>query len=407
MRRTISTVITVVVMTSALSSIISCNHENASETPDNAQGDITAGIVARWDYPSLKGYDPEISPGFEPDSGGLIDATAITSANINEKDYLILSFAPHSSLYSSRIFIFDTENPLSPQLISTIALEKQENVGFLVSSAAVRDNILYCSLFLDKGLWMVDISDPAHPQDLGIAPVEVTSNLIVTGDIAYGSGQMYDGVSVSDVSDVRNVGEIARIDLSTREHWLAVSRDHLFVGIGQTLTVYDVSIPSSPEQVGTCVLEVSQDLVTELPFPEPGQIHWANWANIIDLQASGDYVYVTFGAGQLRIIDVSDPAAPHEVADVDLGGFAIALTLEDDLLYVTKSDAETQLLQLCIVDISNPESPGLLDTIVTESIFGFGGATYGYCWMRPQVIGNYIYVAGLNYMDIMDIIEIR
>ncbi len=163
------------------------------------------------------------------------------------------------------------------------------------------------------------------------------------------------------------------------------------------------SAPSFPKQDGTCKLEVTEGLVTDLPFPEPGKIHWGNWVNILDRQASGDYVYVTFGAGKVRIVDVSDPSAPEEVAEVDPGGFAIALTLEGDYLYVTKSDVDTQLLQLVVVDVSEPDNPKMIDSIATESMFGFGGASLAYMWARPQVIGNYVYIAGVNYMDVIEV----
>lgn len=391
--RFISVVILVLLALSSFG-LLSCTDKPTGKPQTKTQTEIQAEIIGQWQYDFPQVYDPEI---------GFIDAITITSASMNGKEYLILSFDPLSGPNNSRVFIFDTRNPLSPQLVSTIAREKQGRDMFLVRSSAVHNNILYSSLFVDKGLWMVDISDPSHPRDMGIAPVKITSNLVVAGDYAYASGQLYNGVSISDISDSKDVREVARIDLPSRECRIAVSGQRLYIGIQQTLTIVDVSNPASPKTLCTYELEVHEGLVTQLPNPVPGQIHWDKWANIIDLQASGDYVYVTFGAGQLRVIDISDPATPNEVADVDLGGFAIALTLKDNLLYLTKSDKETTKLQLFILDISQPESPQLLDSMVTKSVFGFGGATYGYCWMRPQVIGSYVYVAGLNYMDIIEI----
>ena len=213
---------------------------------------------------------------------------------------------------------------------------------------------------------------------------------------------MYDGVTIVDVSDIQDIREIARIELSTREHCLAVNGEYLYVGIKQTVTIFDISDPAFPEAVGSCELEVPEGLVKELPF-YTGEIHWGNWASIIDMEASGDYVYVTFGAGQVRVIDVSDPTASHEVADIDLSGFAIALTLKDNFLYVTKSDAETQKMQMAIVDISEPGKPAIVGSVVTESLFGFGGASMAYMWWCPQIIGDYVYIAGLNYMDIVEV----
>jgi len=385
-------VISIIILVALLSfGLFSCT--------DNSSVELHAEMVGRWSYSFPPGL--EAVPDFDYDTeGGLIDAIAIARADIDSKEYLLLSFDAASGRLNSRVFIFDTEDPVSPRLVSSIAPEKRELESYHVRDITVQDGILYASLFLDKGLWMVDISDPTAPKDLGIAPVEITSNIIVSGDYAYASGQRYDGVTICDISDVENVREIARIDLSTREHCLAVSGDHLFVGIGRTLTVYDISTPSSPKQVGACELAVSEGLVTELPFYQPGEIHWTNWASIINLQASGDYVYVTFGAGQLRVIDVSDPAAPKETTDADLGGFAIALTLKDDYLYMTKSDVESQKLQLVIMDVSEPGNPKVIDSVATESDFGFGGASFAYCWARPQVTNDYIYIAGINYLDV-------
>jgi hypothetical protein len=102
-----------------------------------------------------------------------------------------------------------------------------------------------------------------------------------------------------------------------------------------------------------------------------------------------------------RVIDVSNPSIPKEVSTADLGGFAIALTLKDNLLYVTKSDKESLKLQISIVDITGPETPRLRDTVMTGSVFGFGGATFSYCFARPRVIGDYVYIAGGNYLDVV------
>jgi len=359
-------------------------------------------MVGRWDYSFPPGLDTVPDVHYDPE-GGLIDAITVNTAEIDGKIYLVLSFDSLSSPgeNNSRLFIFDTEDPFSPQMVSSIAHASQEREWSLVRSTAIYKNILYASLFGDKGIWMVDISDPANPVDLGISPVEVTNNLVIDGNYAYASGQMYDGVTIVDVSDIQDIREIARIDLPTREHCLAVDHERLYIGIKQTMTIFDISNPASPKTIGTYELEVPEGLVTELPF-YTGEIHWGNWASIIDMHASGNYVYVTFGAGQVRVIDVSDPLFPKEVAEIDLSGFGIALTLEDDYLYITKSDVESQRLQLVIVDISEPSNPKVIDSLATESIFGFGGSSYAYCWARPQVIGKYIYVAGINYMDVIE-----
>jgi hypothetical protein len=355
--------------------------------------------AGRWSYSNFPGLE---ATGFAYDhDGGLWDAIAITEAAVDGEDYLLLSFDPNwGPGENSRIFIFDATDPLSLQLVSSIAHPDEERKSYLVRSVAVQDGILYAGLFADKGLWMVDISDPANPKDLGITPVELHDDIIVSGDYAYASGQMFHGFSICDISDVGNVREVARQDISTRDCRLALSGEHLFVGIDNILSIYNVSTPSAPQQAGTLELQVTGNLTTDLPTPKPGQVHWTNWAHINDIQASGDYVYVAFGAGQVRVIDISDPSSPKEMSQADIGGFAIALTFTDNSLYVTKSDAESQKLQFAVVDISDPNSPEIVGSAATDSMFGFGGASLAYMWARPQIIGDYIYVAGINYFDV-------
>jgi len=398
-----SIIVLLVTLVLLLSLLISgCGDESQKETISPSDGSLRLEQIGTWNYSFFPGLE-DIAFDYDPE-GGLIDAITITETTINEKQYLLLSFDPLSGPgQNSRVFIFDTTDPLSPRLVSSIAHPDEGRKSYLVRSVSVQDDFLYAGLFANKGLWMVDISDPANPKDLGIATVELHKDLIVSGNYAYGSGQMFNGVSICDISDVENVKEVARQDISTRDCRLALSGNLLHVGIGDILTLYDVSTPSSPRQVGICNLAVSGNLTTDLPFPEPGEVHWNNWAHINDIQASGNYVYVAFGSGQIRVVDVSNPSSPKEIAEAETGGFAIALILKDDILYVTKSDSTSRKLQIAIVDISEPEKPELIGSIVTDSDFGFGGATLSYMWARPQIIGDCIYVAGIKYFDIFNL----
>ena len=88
---------------------------------------------------------------------------------------------------------------------------------------------------------------------------------------------------------------------------------------------------------------------------------------------------------------------------MELGGFVIAMTLQGETLYVTKSGDDAVTVQLCLVDISQPESPKLMDSVDTESWFGFGGATMAYMWGCPIIVGDYVYIPGVNYMDIVEV----
>jgi len=337
MKKLISVVL-LVTLVLFLSSIVSgCVDEGQNKTITTSDMPFRLEQVGTWNYSFFPGLE-DIDFDYDREDG-LFEAITVTTADINGADYLVLSFAPSSGPgRNSRVFIFDIEDPVSPRLVSSIAHPDQERKSYLVRDVTIRDSILYAGLSGDKGLWMVDISDPASPVDLGIAPVETNKNILVSGNYVYSSG-LYNGFIVCDVSDANHVKEIKRLDISSRDCRLAISGDLLFVGIKRTLTIYDISSPENPEKLADYEVAMSGKLSTKMGWSDH-IMDWSNWAQINDIQASGDYVYITFGAGQVRVIDVSNPASPRETTPINLGGFAISLTLKGTLLYVTESDYE-------------------------------------------------------------------
>ena len=140
--------------------LISCGGQVATTAPGTGVPASEAGQVTRWTYEFPQKYEPEIL---------YFDPPAAVTGNINGEDYLILSFEPQTSPGSSRIFILSVTDVMAPRLVSTIAKEQTGRNSTAVRSLALKGNTLYAGLFADKGLWIIDVSDPAGPKDLGIA----------------------------------------------------------------------------------------------------------------------------------------------------------------------------------------------------------------------------------------------
>jgi hypothetical protein len=79
--------------------------------------------------------------------------------------------------------------------------------------------------------------------------------------------------------------------------------------------------------------------------------------NITSLSKSGNYLYLTDSGGNLRVVNVSNPAAPTSQAVISLSTPSLGV-VKDDLLVVARQSAGVSLF-----DISTPSSPSLLTTL--------------------------------------------
>lgn len=187
------------------------------------------------------------------------------------------------------------------------------------------------------------------------------------GDYAYvGVGPR---LVVLDVSDPSSVAVVGRTDaLPDIVMGVAVSGDYAYVGDGYSggLRVIDVSTPSNPTEVAS------------LDAPQEAR----------GVTVAGDHVYVADWTG-LKVVDVSTPSAPTLVGRLDTPGSAYAVAVSDTYAYVT--DHEEGII---VMDVSTPSSPtkvGSWDTPLDAT--------------GVAVSGDYLYVAarssgGLQVVDV-------
>lgn len=147
-----------------------------------------------------------------------------------------------------------------------------------------------------------------------------------------------------------------------------VAGEYAYMGFGPQLAVMDITNPEQPVKVGYLVL--------------PGLIE--------EVYVSRNHAYVATGEAGLRIIDISNPAAPREVAYDEAQSYGI--TIEQTYAYVATSSG------LKILDISQPSAPSHVGTYPT--------ATRA---VSVAVMGDYAYLAapGPNFYDgILHLVDI-
>lgn len=96
-----------------------------------------------------------------------------------------------------------------------------------------------------------------------------------------------------------------------------VGPPYAYVGVGLRLVVVDIADPSHPQVRGE-----TQAL--------PGIVH--------DVQVAGNLAYVADEAGGLRVIDVSNPAAPQKLGFARTPEGAKCVQVVGDLAYVADAD---------------------------------------------------------------------
>ncbi|MBI1987521.1 MAG: choice-of-anchor D domain-containing protein [Nitrospinae bacterium] len=114
-----------------------------------------------------------------------------------------------------------------------------------------------------------------------------------------------------------------------------------YLGLGPTLHLLDVKRPESPELKGRILL--------------PGLVK--------GIAVSGRHAYVANGKGGLRIVNVAIPASPREVGATDIEDFAPDIPEEAVGIYVSEQGDQTYAYVaagkegLRVIDVSDPSAP--------------------------------------------------
>jgi hypothetical protein len=189
---------------------------------------------------------------------------------------------------------------------------------------------------------------------------------------------------------------------------VAVSGSLALVGSGTTMLVLDVSTPSSPQLLGSVTLPeqvygiaaagshayvangMSGLRVIDVSNPAaPVEVGVSDVTNegAVDVAVAGSHAYVAYGSLGLRVIDVSEPSLPGVVGAIDTPGTAMGVAVAGSHAYV--ADGSSGLRAISIANPAAPVEVGALDT---------PGYAYG-----SAVAGNHAYVADGTALRVISI----
>ena len=222
--------------------------------------------------------------------------------------------------------------------------------------------------FQDKGIQIVDITNPANPSAAGSLS-DANGSLLLSGargvDTIEIGGSMYaavtsffeNGLQLVDITNPANPMEAGQLrDDSTMEHARGVAAfessggAYAAVASGSGgLQIVDITNPDSPAAAG--YLDIAS-----LPFSN------ANEVAVLETDA-GIYAILTFGDdGGIQLVNITDPASPAAVGSLSdggsllLGGLGRIDTFEaHGSTYAAVASIAEDGIQ--IVDVTNPDRP--------------------------------------------------
>jgi hypothetical protein len=247
--------------------------------------------------------------------------------------------------WSFELRVYDLSDPVYPRPIAQLSLSGAGHHlrGSPPDSLAVDDRVLV--VWAEGLAYLVDVSDPAHPFELGPVPgfwgfgtdVQLSGSLLVGHD-----GRALNLVDLSDPTEPILLSQTVVGRRSSLEPRVAVTGDTVVVADEyRNLTVVNITDRAAPRVVATLdsasfLYDVRED--------------------------DGVAVVCECGAG-VRTFDVSDPHHPRQLGLLELDGCAIQAALVGTLAFLATGSAG-----LSVVDLTDPARPLLLATHETVGI---------------------------------------
>jgi hypothetical protein len=269
------------------------------------------------------------------------------------------------------LHIFDRSNPVAPVAVGTYAPK-----DVVLSDLDVAGHYVYISGSVPNssaGIRIVDVGNPAAPIEVGsyTRPGVVMLRVVVRDTYAYiGSSK---GLRIVDVSNPAAPGEVSVTPLpgqtSLTGYNLVVVGNYAYLAtewvLNPNLYVVDVSRPASPHVMDPIALP-------------PGDL------SPIGMAGSGQFVVLALRNSGLTIYAISTPSTPASVTPYRTLGLVVDIAARDQHVYTIGAS-------LRIVDVSNPAAP---------LVAGGYQPPPGVSFTKIALADRYAYLGGSRYTNL-------
>jgi hypothetical protein len=403
-------------------------------------GGISLDVSVRGNYAYLAG-----------DSGLVI----VNISNKNNPTYLshrntgatanrIFIDGNYAYLLTGDLVVCNIQNPSSPTIVETLEMNNCYELGFygdyiyaldlsrtsmkvidkgdptnliLIGNYPIpdptirvtgRDNIAYA--IAGAGFYVVDISDPHHPETIrNIQTTEESRNGVVKDNtlyIANGSN----GIGIYDIEDAANPQLYGYWDQGYDIYDIYLQDNFLYAALSDSLLILDISNPTSPELLSiydspgcvygtyrsgnylymSCIADYPNWYLEIADISDPESPHSISTTPLLyqtfDVYVKDNFAIVSVDNEGIEIFDVSNPAAPVEVNHFRVNTCGVKFKAVDNFLYVTSDQG------ILAYDISNPAHPSQLGWYDTPASWAWG------VYITPD---NFVLIANYTELTIL------
>lgn len=245
------------------------------------------------------------------------------------KDVFVAGNRAYVTSYYGDLYIFDVSDPQHPQLLFDYDTPGNSwDVRVVGSRAYVADGL--------RGLLVLNVANPQAPAKLGSYDTWSAYQQTIVGSRAYVAGGVT-GLQILDVSDLahpRRLGGVASLGYTSNVQV-----------VGDLAYIANMSVWGGSGYVGggLQIVNISNPAVPALVVAYP--------LDSADVQVIGDRAYVAayYGAkpGGLVVLDVADPAHPHQLGATSTPINALKVRVSGQVAYLIDWDG------LYAIDLSN------------------------------------------------------
>jgi hypothetical protein len=219
------------------------------------------------------------------------------------------------------------------------------------------------------------VSNPDAPYNIGeITAFGSATGIALEGDRAYvvGPGGPEGILTIADISNPAVPVALGTLALPDSTRSVVAAGDIAYLGGEDHLWSLDVSDPTAPSVIGSLPGWVSDiTLVGDLIYTtDPFRvIDVSDPANPVEIAATsppvefGDAVTVENGLAysggfdqRLRVVDVSDPAAPFQLAGIDMPDYVQDIAVANGLVYVASYQSGLRIIDLGPQYVPEPQA---------------------------------------------------